>query len=67
MYSETIGDNAGLIWKALEENGQMNFTALKKAAGINDKHLYLGIGWLAREDKIAFEQKKNQVLVDLKQ
>ena len=47
---ETIGKNAGLVWKALNENSAMNVKALKKVTKIRtEKDLYAALGWLARE------------------
>ena len=44
---------AGAIWNALNENGTLGAKELKKAAKAkSDKELYLGLGWLLREDKI---------------
>ena len=52
MY-EKAGELAGAIWNALNENGAMNAKDLKKAAKAqSEKDLYLGLGWLLREDKL---------------
>ena len=52
--NEKVGTIAGQIWNALNENGALNTKDLKKAAKVkNDKDLFLGLGWLLREDKIA--------------
>lgn len=66
MWYSKIGDNAGKVWKALNEKGPQNLSATKKAAKLDDRQLYLALGWLAREDKIAFRQEKTQILVSLK-
>ena len=47
-----FGDNAGKIWKALDERGTLQKKKLLKIAKLNDKEFYTGIGWLAREDKV---------------
>jgi hypothetical protein len=49
---EKAGNNAGLIWTALNGTEGMTFKQLKKATKLVDKELYLGIGWLLREDKL---------------
>lgn len=67
MIKELIGDNAGKIWKLLKDSGQLSASAVKKAADMNDKDLYMALGWLAREEKVIFEMKRNQLLVDLKE
>ncbi|MBR4757525.1 MAG: winged helix-turn-helix domain-containing protein, partial [Bacteroidaceae bacterium] len=53
MMNEKVGTIAGQIWNALNENGALNTKDLKKAAKVkNDKELFLGLGWLLREDKV---------------
>ena len=65
MY-ETIGTNAGLVWKALNENGTMNVKALKKATKIRtEKDLYAALGWLAKENKLAFTENDAELLITL--
>ena len=63
---ETIGKNAGLVWKALNENGAMNVKSLKKVTKIRtEKDLYAALGWLAREEKLAFTEKEQELQVSL--
>ena len=45
-----IGENAGLVWGALQ-NGAQGLKALKKATKLKNEELYLALGWLAREGK----------------
>lgn len=62
-----IGNMAGAIWTALNENGAMNTKDLKKAAKIKtDKDLYLAMGWLFREDKIEATEAEKVITVSLK-
>ena len=50
---EKAGEIAGALWNALNENGSQNAKDLKKTAKVKtDKELYLGLGWLLREDKL---------------
>jgi predicted HTH transcriptional regulator len=65
MSIEKIGENAGNIWKILKENGQMSSSALKKTVQLSEKDVNMGLGWLARENKLSFEQKGNQTLIGL--
>ena len=52
-----VGTNAGLIWGALAEaEGTLEFKALKKATKLKEKELYLAIGWLVKEGKLAFRE-----------
>ncbi len=66
MWTPIIGRNAGALWKILNAKGGHNLSALKKQAKLDDKHFYLAIGWLAREDKIKFTQNKQQIIISLK-
>ncbi len=47
-----FGDNAGKIWKTLDERGTLQKKKLLKIAKLDDRDFYTGIGWLAREDKV---------------
>lgn len=53
MGTDTIGCNAGLIWRLLNERRQkMSYEDLVNASGIAERELCMAIGWLARENKI---------------
>lgn len=67
MLQEIAGANAGKIWEALNEKGQLSVKELKKVGKIKtDKELYLALGWLLREDKIQTEEAEKEVLISLK-
>ena len=55
MITTKIGENAGLIWNALQ-GGALTLKTLKKATNLKNDDLNLALGWLAREGKIAFEE-----------
>ena len=55
MLKEKAGVIAGEIWNTLNENGALDIKALKQMTKENEKDLYLGLGWLLREDKILSE------------
>jgi hypothetical protein len=55
MITTKIGENAGLIWNALQD-GALTFKALKKATKLKNDELYLSLGWLAREGKVSFTE-----------
>ena len=62
-----VGTLAGAIWTALNENGTLNTKDLKKVAKIKtDKDLFLGLGWLLREDKVVVTEDEKVVNVALK-
>ncbi|WP_289074262.1 winged helix-turn-helix domain-containing protein [uncultured Bacteroides sp.] len=60
MDKHIIGENAGVIWRLLNNGERWEYESLKAASGLSDRDLNLAIGWLARENKIFFEQSKDQ-------
>jgi hypothetical protein len=64
--NEKVGTIAGQIWNALNENGALNNKDLKKAAKVKtDKELFLGLGWLLREDKVTVTEAEKDIVVAL--
>lgn len=64
--NEKVGTIAGQIWNALNENGALNTKDLKKATKVKtDKELFLGLGWLLREDKITVTEAEKDFVVAL--
>ena len=59
-----IGENAGLVWGALQ-NGALSLKALKKATKLKNDELALALGWLAREGKLTFEEAEADTIVAL--
>ena len=55
MITTKSGENAGLIWNALQ-GGALTLKALKKATKLKNDELYLALGWLAREGKVSFTE-----------
>ena len=52
MEINNIGNNAGIIWNALNVNGKMTETKLKKESGLASAYFYAALGWLAPEGKL---------------
>ena len=52
MITEQAGTFAGRIWTALNETEGLTLKEIKKQTKLKDKELYLGLGWLLREDKV---------------
>ena len=52
MITEQAGEFAGRIWTALNETEGLTLKEVKKQTKLKDTELYLGLGWLLREDKI---------------
>lgn len=67
MNTDTIGSWAGLVWTALNEADVLGSKQIKKMTKLKDKELYAALGWLARENKITFEESGDdkEILVAL--
>ena len=64
---QKVGETAGKIWTALNENGQMTTKELKKATKAKaEKDILLALGWLLREDNIVVEEVEKDLVVTLK-
>lgn len=63
MNAEIIGCWAGKIWNALNEADVLGTKQLKKITKLKEKELAYGLGWLAREGKIAFEESDDKELL----
>ncbi len=59
-----IGENAGLVWNALQ-GGAQGLKALKKATKLKNEDLFLALGWLAREGKVCFAEGEGELVVAL--
>jgi hypothetical protein len=66
MLIQKVGETAGLIWQAIDSQGPLKATALKKLLKTNDMILNMALGWLAREDKIEMTASGRTFLVQLK-
>ena len=62
---EKIGSDAGNIWKVLDAQGTKSVKELKKATKLTDKEIYAAIGWLAREEKLVFQQEESDLFISL--
>ena len=67
MLKEKAGVLAGQIWEALNGTEGLTQKNLKKAAKIKaDKDLFLGLGWLLREEKIETSEVNGELIVKLR-
>lgn len=66
MLQEKAGETAGKIWTVLNKKGAMTLKQIKKAAKINEKDFYLGLGWLLREDKLTIDEESSETTFELK-
>lgn len=62
---EEIGATAGAIWKILHNEGELSLSQLKKHTNAKPPVFDWAIGWLARENKIAFTKQQRSIRVRL--
>ena len=65
MLKEKAGETAGKIWSALNETDGLTAKQIKKATKLVDKDLFLGLGWLLREDKVSVEEVEGEFFIKL--
>ncbi len=63
---EQIGFSAGMIYDYLNNNGESTISKMKKELDLKGNFADLGLGWLAREDKVEISKKGTSVSVRLK-
>lgn len=65
MLTVKIGENAGLVWNALQ-GGALTAKALKKVTKLKEADLNMALGWLARENNISFEISETETFISLR-
>lgn len=65
-YTEIIGKTAGKLWQYLHDHGKTSLSGLEKAVKAPRGVVFMAIGWLAREEKVAFGQEKRTTQIWLK-
>lgn len=65
-WEEQIGFSAGEIYNYLHSNGSVTFAKMKKELDLKGNFADLGLGWLARENKVEIQQKGPAVKVSLR-
>jgi hypothetical protein len=59
-----IGSVAGLIWNYLDANGAVTLSKLVKEIELPRDAVMQGVGWLAREGKVRFDETpRSRVIV----
>ena len=62
----TIGETAGEIWRLLSNEGPLSISAVAGRMKQSQTAVYMGIGWLAREDKLTFTETKRGIQLSAK-
>ncbi len=61
-----IGETAGEIWDLLDSNGEVGISKLASEINKPNPVVYMGLGWLAREDKVNVVKSKKGTKISLK-
>ena len=62
----TIGETAGEIWRILKDEENMSVSAIVRSVKQPQSVAYMGIGWLAREDKLIFTETNRGMSISAK-
>ena len=62
-----FGMKAGIVWKALNQNGPSNIGDLVKSTSLSREEINGALGWLGREGKILVEQKGRAMVFSLRE
>ncbi len=65
-YASEVGETAGAVWHALNENGPTSLAKLPKLVGASKDAVIMAVGWLAREDNVWIEERGRTKLVALR-
>lgn len=62
---DKVGLAAGQMWSYLRERGESTISKMASDLKQKDSLVYMGLGWLARENKVAIRQEKTAIKVKL--
>jgi hypothetical protein len=62
---DKIGETAGKIWNILREHEEVAISRFPRMVNEKARIVHQALGWLAREDKIAYRAKGNKIYVAL--
>lgn len=57
MKKEEIGNFAGIVWRTLSDKGSLSLEDLQRETRLDTESVCTAIGWLARENKIEFDEQ----------
>jgi hypothetical protein len=58
---------AGIVWRALNQNGSSNISDLVKSTSMSREEVYGALAWLGREGKITLKQKGRAMIFSLQE
>ena len=62
---ESIGAVSGIVWHYIEEHGPVTLSKLARDVNAPRDLVMQGVGWLAREGKLDFQEGKRSKLITL--
>ena len=60
-----IGEMAGRVWRILGEKENVDISTLSQILKEKGEIVYQALGWLARENKIAFHRREGKTFASL--
>ncbi|MBW3542551.1 MAG: winged helix-turn-helix domain-containing protein [Planctomycetes bacterium] len=63
---DSIGTVAGSVWRYLSESGPVTLSRLARDVAAPRDLVMQAVGWLAREDKVEFQEGRRSKTVSLK-
>ena len=60
-----IGEAAGCIWQYLAQHGAATLPQLQRGTALPERLVHMGVGWLAREEKLCFVQERGVLKLSL--
>ena len=64
-YVDEIGTTAGTVWGFLVRGGPVSLSAVEKGVDAPRTQVYMALGWLAREGKIAVDREERSIRIQL--
>ena len=65
MLNDVIGNVAGNIWTLLSKEEELSVAQIKKKMDESEFIISAAIGWLARENKLAFKKSGSSIKIKL--
>lgn len=62
---EQIIESAGQIYTYLSNKGEVTINKITKELDLDENFVSMGLGWLSREDKIAYTRKPKSISIRL--
>jgi hypothetical protein len=62
-----IGSAAGSIWRYLNDHGEATIAKVRQGTKLSEQLVLMGVGWLAKEDKLQFSRDARTMKVSLRE